>query len=232
MTMPSTTHPIQNQLPVYPVYNDSAAKRWRREHHREDTLFREWEAHGCDIKSLVQLASLWVSRFSIKEDVKRKQRELRRLLYKVESACDELAIFLESDYAQQVDENRDAAKRDAEHYREEARKAALHSNQASRRGSPFNTDRFGRGADLQPLIAIQEEIRRQTGKCPGEAQLGVLIDFTVNACGLEPFDFDPESIKKSLGRFRKNPLNKRILLDLASTPLQKITNQFASQGNK
>jgi hypothetical protein len=230
MAMPRKTRPKPPQLPRY---DDSAAQRWRREHHQQDKVLKKWEAAGCDVKSLVEVASLSVSGYPLTQDVKPRQQELRRLLLKVEHSCIELATFVESDYVQQVsDENREAAKQVAEHYREEARKAGLYRNRASRRDSPFNVDRFGRGTDLRPLIAVQEEIRRWTGRLPGEAQLEKLIDFTVHACGLEPFDFDPESLRKSLDRFRKNPLNKRILLDLASTPLQKITDQFASQGNK
>ena len=230
MAMPRKTRPQPLQLPVY---DDSAAQKWRCEHPKEDGVLKEWETAGCDIKSLAELASLWISGLNLRAETKRDQRELVRLSRKVESSCSEFATFLESTYVQQLgnDELRAAAKRDVEHYQAEARRAALYRSQGGHRDrdSPFNMDRFGRPADLRPLVAVQEEVRRHTGKRPGDAQLGILLKFAEHACGLAPCTYPLESLRKSLDHFRKNPSVDKWFRDLADTPLQDIVDRFSQE---
>jgi hypothetical protein len=230
MAVPRKTRP---QLPQYPVYVDSIAQTWRREHPKEDGVLTEWETAGCNIKSLAELVSLWIIGFSTRQETKRVQRELVRLSRKVENSCSEFATFLESTYVQQLgnDELRAAAKRDVEHYQAEARRAALHRSQWDRRDrdSPFTVDRFGRPADLRPLVAVQEEVRRHTGKRPGDAQLGILLKFAEHACELAPCTYPLESLRKSLYHFRTNPRVDKWFRDLADTPLQDIVNRFSQE---
>jgi len=211
--MPGTTPPKQ-------PYDDSAAQKWRCEHPEQDKILRKWEAAGLKIKCLAEVASLWIERFTVRETTKRREQELARLLRKVETSCRELAEFLKSTYGEQTEKA-------VVHYDREARKASLHSRQMVTSGV-FNVDRFGRSADLRPLIAVQEEIRFRTGKRPGEAQLRALLDLTAHAYGIKNFEYNPESLRKSLDYFRNNRLNREFLQSLASSPLRKATTEPAS----
>jgi hypothetical protein len=147
--------------------------------------------------------------------MKRREQQLESLLRKVENSCAELAAYLEKTFGLR-------AKGEVARYREESKRAGL---LGSRLRDASNMDQFGRGADLSTVFIVQEEIRRRTGKRPGAAQLDVLLQLTAHARGVRNFDYDPDSLRKSLDHFRKNPVNQEWLRTLADTPLQDIANR-------